>query len=41
VPDTSEIAAVKMMYSLPSNLTHPDIQPYLYKRILEHLESKS
>ena len=41
VPDTSEIAAVKMMDSLPRNLTHPDIQPHLYKRILEHLESKS
>jgi 8-oxo-dGTP diphosphatase len=41
VPDISEIAEIKMMDSLPQNLTHPDIQPHLYKRILEHLESKS
>jgi 8-oxo-dGTP diphosphatase len=41
VPDTSEIAEVKMMDKLPENLTHPDIQPYLYKRILEYLESKN
>jgi 8-oxo-dGTP diphosphatase len=41
VPDTSEIAEIKMMDSLPQNLTHPDIQPHLYKRILEHVESKS
>jgi 8-oxo-dGTP diphosphatase len=41
VPDISEIAEVKMMDSLPVNLTHPDIQPHLFKKILEHLESKS
>jgi 8-oxo-dGTP diphosphatase len=41
VPDTSEIAEIKMMDSLPDNLTHPDIQPHLYQRILEHLKSKS
>ena len=38
VPDTSEIAEVKMMDSLPENLTHPDIQPHLYQRILEYLK---
>jgi len=37
VPDTSEIAEVKMMDSLPENLTHPDIQPHLYQRVLEFL----
>jgi 8-oxo-dGTP diphosphatase len=41
VPDTSEISEVKMMDKLPENLTHPDIQPYLYKRILDHLKGKS
>ena len=41
VPDTSEIAEVKLMDSLPENLTHPDIQPHLYKRIIEHFERKS
>jgi len=40
VPDTSEIAEVKMMDSLPENLTHPDIQPHLYRRVLEFLEEK-
>src|SRR5512136_155019 len=37
VPDTSEIAELITSESLPENLTHPDIQPYLYQRILEHL----
>jgi hypothetical protein len=41
VPDTSEIAEIKKMGTFPENVTHPDIQPHLYKRILEHLESKS
>jgi 8-oxo-dGTP diphosphatase len=40
VPDTSEIAEVKTMDSLPENLTHPDIQPYLYRRVLEFLKEK-
>jgi len=40
VPDTSEIAEVKAMASLPENLTHPDIQPHLFGRILEHLKKK-
>ena len=38
VPDVSEIAEIKMMDSLPENLTHPDIQPYLYQRVLEFLK---
>jgi 8-oxo-dGTP diphosphatase len=41
VPDISEIAEVKMMDSLPVNLTHPDIQPHLYKRILEYLDKRA
>jgi 8-oxo-dGTP diphosphatase len=41
VPDTSEIAEVKMMDSLPKNLTHPDIQPYLFQRVLEYLKKKN
>ena len=40
VPDTSEIAEVKIMDSLPENLTHPDIQPQLFRRILEFLKEK-
>ena len=38
LPDASEIAEVKMMDSLPGNLTYPDIQPVLFSRILSHLE---
>jgi 8-oxo-dGTP diphosphatase len=34
VPDTSEIAEIRLMDSLPENLTHPDIQPLLFKRIV-------
>jgi 8-oxo-dGTP diphosphatase len=41
VPDSSEIAELKMMDSLPDNLTHPDIQPHLYQRILQYLEGKA
>jgi len=41
VPDISEIAEIKMMESLPDNLTHPDIQPRLYERIIEHIKTRS
>ena len=40
VPDTSEIAEVKMMDSLPENLTHPDIQPQLFWRVLGFLKEE-
>lgn len=40
VPDISEIAEVKIMDSLPRNLTHPDIQPHLYKRVLDYLSQR-
>jgi len=41
IPDISEIAETTMMDSLPENLTHPDIQPHLYQRILEYLAEKA
>ena len=41
IPDISEISEIKMMGSLPENLTHPDIQPHLYQRILEYLVEKA
>jgi 8-oxo-dGTP diphosphatase len=41
VPDISEIAEVRIMDSLPENLTHPDIQPHLYKRVLDYLKTKA
>jgi 8-oxo-dGTP diphosphatase len=40
VPDISEIAETRMMDSLPENLTHPDIQPHLFQRILEYLKER-
>jgi len=40
VPDISEIAEVRLLDYLPENLTHPDIQPHLYKKVLEYLKNK-
>jgi 8-oxo-dGTP diphosphatase len=40
VPDTSEIAEVKKIASLPEDLTHPDIQPHLYQRVLKYLSDR-
>jgi len=37
IPDISEIAEMRLSYSLPENLTHPDIQPHLFKRTMEFL----
>jgi 8-oxo-dGTP diphosphatase len=37
IPDVSEIAEVKLSDHLPENLTHPDIQPYLFKKTIEYL----
>jgi 8-oxo-dGTP diphosphatase len=39
LPEGSEIASVKLLESLPGKLTYPDIQPVLFTRILEYLES--
>ncbi|HOW08970.1 MAG TPA: NUDIX domain-containing protein [Bacteroidales bacterium] len=38
VPDTSEIAEIRLADSLPENLTHPDIQPLLFKQVLEKIK---
>lgn len=38
VPDISEIAEVILLDTLPENLTYPDIQPFLFKRVMEHLQ---
>jgi 8-oxo-dGTP diphosphatase len=40
VPDISEIAEIKILDSLPDNLTHPDIQPHLYKKVISFLKTK-
>lgn len=38
IPDISEIAELVLRDSLPDNLTYPDIQPFLFKRVLRYLE---
>ena len=40
VPDTSEIAEIKLLRRLPENLTYPDIQNELFRRVIEHLRGK-
>ncbi len=37
IPDISEIAEMKIMDFLPDDLTYPDIQPLLFKRVLDYL----
>jgi 8-oxo-dGTP diphosphatase len=39
IPDVSEIAEVILLDHLPANLTHPDIQPYLFQRVQEYLNN--
>jgi hypothetical protein len=34
--DNSEIAEIMLSEKLPQNLTYPDIQPHLFKKILEY-----
>jgi len=41
VPDHSEIAEVRFLNNLPDNLTYPDIQPSLFKKSLEYLDTRS
>lgn len=40
VPDISEIAEIKLEDHLPENLTHPDIQPHLFRKTVEFLKIK-
>jgi 8-oxo-dGTP diphosphatase len=39
IPDISEIAEAMFTDRLPGNLTHPDIQPHLFRKTLEYLMS--
>jgi 8-oxo-dGTP diphosphatase len=39
VPDVSEIAEIMLSDHLPGNLTHPDIQPHLFNKTLEYLNT--
>jgi len=38
IPDISEIAEIDLMDHLPDNLTHPDIQPHLFRKTVEYFE---
>jgi 8-oxo-dGTP diphosphatase len=40
IPDISEIAEIVLSDHLPGNLTHPDIQPYLFDKTVEYLNRK-
>lgn len=37
IPDNSEIAEAVLLSTLPENLTHPDIQPQLFRKTLEFI----
>jgi 8-oxo-dGTP diphosphatase len=41
VPDTSEIEELAFMNNLPVPVTYPDIQPLLFKKVLEYLKADS
>lgn len=38
IPDMSEIAEIVLRDTVPENLTHPDIQPHLFKRTIGYIE---
>jgi 8-oxo-dGTP diphosphatase len=40
VPDTSEIAEIMFADDLPPNLTYPDIQPHMFRKILQFLNER-
>ncbi len=40
LPDNSEIAETALMDNLPGNLTYPDIQPHLFRKVSEFLKAK-
>jgi 8-oxo-dGTP diphosphatase len=40
IPDISEIAEIVLMNHLPDNLTHPDIQPQLFERVIQYEQDK-
>lgn len=37
----SEICEVKLLKEMPDNLTYPEVQPYLHKKVLEYLKAKT
>lgn len=40
LPDISEICEVRVMGDMPSNLTHPEIQPVLFEKVISWLRVK-
>jgi len=38
LPSNSEIAETALMDDLPGNLTYPDIQPHLFRKVLDYLK---
>jgi 8-oxo-dGTP diphosphatase len=40
IPDISEIAEIIFLDQIPENPTHPDIQPYLFRKTIEYLNKK-
>ena len=41
IPDPSEIAEIILLDQLPANLTYPDIQPFFFRKTMEHLEDRN
>jgi 8-oxo-dGTP diphosphatase len=39
IPDISEIAEIVLLDKLPDNPTHPDIQPHLFRKTIEYLNT--
>ena len=39
IPDISEIDEVVLFDNIPDNLTHPDIQPHLFRETLDYLST--
>jgi 8-oxo-dGTP diphosphatase len=39
IPDISEIAEANFLEHLPDNLTHPDIQPHLFRKSVEFMQA--
>jgi 8-oxo-dGTP diphosphatase len=40
VPDVSEIAEIRLQEDMPDNLTYPEIQPFLFEKVIEFLTTK-
>lgn len=40
LPENTEIAEIALMDNLPENLTYPDIQPHLFRKVIEFLKPK-